>query len=76
VQAIPVTCISYVQWLKKLRDEIEGSNFGYEYHLINTSHDVTEPRNKQVIRQIRPLLRHNEVAAYMYFTIITFFQIL
>jgi hypothetical protein len=38
---------------------MEGSNFGYYYHLINTSHDVTESRNKQDIVQIRPLVRHN-----------------
>jgi hypothetical protein len=29
------------------------------YHLINTSYDVTESRNKQDIVQIRPLVRHN-----------------
>jgi hypothetical protein len=38
---------------------IEGSNFGYEYHFINTSHDVTESRNKQDAVQIRPLVRRN-----------------
>lgn len=48
----------YVQWLKKPRGWDGGVQFRV-YHLINTSHDVTESRNKQDIVQIRPLVRHN-----------------